>query len=274
MKSTLLAVCLLPLACAGCANFWDKITAKDFEISSLWVKPNPLLVLRDSKDGDKRKEALLALREPNQHGGTPQEQDAIVEIVTKAAVTEHTPIARMAAIESLSKFKDPRATEYLISAYYKSYGFTTESKEEIKFNPEAANMIRCKALVALGEQMDPKAPNPKAISLLVDVVGGPKTKAADLDRQMEMDERIAAARSLSKINQPRATDALLTVLKNEKDVALRDRAQESLEASTGKKIPADYKQWDDALHHQSNQQVADAKAESGWVKLMGYFQFK
>jgi hypothetical protein len=274
MKSTLLGVCLFPLACAGCANFWDKITAKDFEIQSLFVKPNPLVVLEQSADGDKRKDALLALREPDQHGGTKQEQEVIVKILTTAAVTEHTPIARMAAIESLSKFKDPRATQSLVAAYYKSYGFRTESGDEIKFTPDAANMIRCKTLVALGQQLDPKSPDPKAVNLLVDVVVGPKAKGADLERQMEMDERIAAARSLSKINQPKATEALLAVLKSEKDVALRDRAQESLETVTGKNLPADYKQWDDALHGSGGQQVADAKQESGWIKLMGFFQFK
>jgi HEAT repeat protein len=264
----------MPLVCAGCANFWDKITAKDFEIQSLWKKPNPLVVLQDSTDGDKRKEALLALREPSQHGGTKDEQEVIVKILTTAAISEHTPIARMAAIESLSKFKDVRASKFLVAAYYKASGYRTESGEEIKYTSDAANMIRCKALDALGDQVDPKAPDPEAVELLVAVVGEPKARGADLERQMVMDERIAATRSLSKINQPKATQALLAILKNEKDVALRDRAQESLEATTGKKLPVDYKAWDDALHNNGGSQVVQAKEESGWVKLMGFFQLK
>ena len=77
----------------------------------MFTKPNPLLVLRDSSDGDKRAKALRALREPKQYGGGDAEQEAIVSILTTAATTEKQPLCRLAAIQSLGHFKDPRAVK-------------------------------------------------------------------------------------------------------------------------------------------------------------------
>ena len=64
-----------PLFAFGCASFWDDVTSRDFSFSGMFTKPNPLLVLRDSSDGDKRAKALAALHEPKQHGGSDAEQD-------------------------------------------------------------------------------------------------------------------------------------------------------------------------------------------------------
>src|SRR5205823_10672722 len=100
------------LAC-GCACFWDDVTSRDFTWNSMFTKPNPLLVLRDSSDGDKRAKALGSLREPKQYGGSSAEQDAIVSILTTAATTEKQPLCRLAAIQSLGHFKDLRAVKGL-----------------------------------------------------------------------------------------------------------------------------------------------------------------
>src|SRR5262249_32603501 len=105
-------------ACLGCANLWDQVTDHNFEISQLWNKANPYLVLKDSSDGTMRARALRTLHEPSQNYGSLADQDTIVKILTAAAVTEHTAVARMAAIETLGKFKDPRAADALIAAYY------------------------------------------------------------------------------------------------------------------------------------------------------------
>src|SRR5262249_60602119 len=67
----------------GCANFWDDVTSRDFKVSSLWTaRPAPLLILRDSNDGDERARALRALREPKQHGGSAPGQDMGIQGVT------------------------------------------------------------------------------------------------------------------------------------------------------------------------------------------------
>src|SRR5271165_5869464 len=60
---------LVSLGLSGCASFWDDVTSRDFHVSNWWTpKPNPLVVLADSHNGDKRAEALRALREPKQFG--------------------------------------------------------------------------------------------------------------------------------------------------------------------------------------------------------------
>ena len=33
---------LTALSLSGCANFWDEVTSRDFEVKALFVKPNPL----------------------------------------------------------------------------------------------------------------------------------------------------------------------------------------------------------------------------------------
>ena len=69
---------LTSLGLSGCAGFWDDVTSKDFKVQAMFVTPNPLLVLRDSTDGDKRAKALRALTEPKQNGGSDEDQDAVV----------------------------------------------------------------------------------------------------------------------------------------------------------------------------------------------------
>ena len=66
------------------------------------------------------------------------------------------------------------------------------------------------------------------------------------ERQFKMDERIAAARALSHFNHYKATQALVEVLRKEnKNAALRDRANESLQIATGQDFPAEAQVWAD-----------------------------
>ena len=229
--------CFLPLAlglCAcGCANFWDDVTSRDFSWKGMFNKPNPLIVLRDSSDGDQRARALRALQEPKQYGGSDADQDAIVKILTTAAATEKQPLCRLAAIQSLGHFKDPRALKGLTDAFYNAG----------TFSPETATVIRCQALTAMGE-----TGNPAAVELLARVVREPPAEGTELEKQQTIDVRIAAARALGKFSHYQATEALVRVLQNEKDIALRDRAYESLQAATGKKLPPDGKEWEQLLH--------------------------
>jgi hypothetical protein len=242
MLALLLSLALAPLGAAGCAGgLWDRITSDDFKVSSFFNKPNPLVILRDSTDGRDRAEALRALHEPKQHGGTDEEQDVVVEILTKAAWSERQAFCRMAAIQSLRHFKDPRVVEGLKEAYYRAGTYP----------PEIATILKCQALLALGETAQPAA-----VEVLVKVLREPPVEGPEQDKQMKMDERIAAARALGHFKQYQATEGLLTVLQSEQDVALRDRVTESLQLATGKDIPANYQAWADYLHQPNNPNTA------------------
>jgi hypothetical protein len=211
----------------------DKVTSRDFEFGSLFVATNPLVVLRDSTDGRARAEALRSLREPKQRGGTDEEQTLVVEVLTKAAWNEHYVFCRLAAINSLRHFKDPRAVEGLKEAYYRATSFP----------PDTATVIKCQALSALGD-----TGQPAAVELLVKVLREPPVEGSETEKQQKMDERIAAARALGHFKHYEATEALVNVLKSENDVALRDRVTESLQSATGKDFPADYQAWAEYLH--------------------------
>ena len=241
-----------PLLC-GCATFWDDLTSRDFSVHSFFVKPNPLLVLRDSNDGDKRARALRALHEPKQNGGTDQEQEMVVKVLTTAAASEKQPLCRLAAIQALARFKDPRAVDGLTTAFYNASCFS----------PDTATVIRCQAVVALGETGDPAA-----VELLARVVREPPAEGTELEKQQALDIRIAAARALGHFSHYQATEALVRVLQSEKDAALRDRAHESLQAATGKNLPPDAKAWEEFLHQPHGSQVAN---EPPRKKVLGWF---
>jgi hypothetical protein len=233
---------LAALCCGGCADFWDEVTARDFSFKACFkAKPDPLVVLRDSNDGNQRAKALAALHEPRLHGGTAEEQDAIVKILVTAATQDRQPWCRRAAIASLSSFKDPRAADALRDAYYAAGGF----------NPEIATVLRCQALEALGQ-----IGNPASVDFLVKVLREPPVEGSEQDKQQKTDERIAAARALGHFNHYQATGALVEVLKSESDVALREGARSSLASATGTNLPADARAWDEFLHRPDGAAVA------------------
>jgi HEAT repeat protein len=239
---------------SGCAGFWDDVTSRDFTVKAMFNKPDPMVVLRDSSDGDKRARALHALQEPKENGGADAEQDAVVKLLTTAASSEKQPLCRLAAIQSLGHFKDPRAVEGLKEAFYNASSFPAET----------ATVVRCQALAALGETR-----NPAAIELLARVVREPPAEGPEIDKQQMLDVRTAAARSLSGFPQREATEALVRVMQTEKNVALRDRAHESLEVATGKKLPPDAKEWNDLVAPKDDKDLAgDPTARR---KVLGIF---
>jgi HEAT repeat protein len=232
--SLVLGSCLTGLT--GCANFWDEVTSRDFDVKSLWAaKPNPLVVLATDSDGNKRAKALRALHEPNQRGGTAKEQDAIVKILATAATADQQALCRLAAINSLAEFKDPRAAEALDRAFL----------DNAPFPPEINNVIKQQALAALGQTGSAVAQHRL---ILVANEPPPAADTSLVEKQQKMDLRLTALRSLGKFNHYEVTETLVKVLKAEKDVALRDRAQQSLVEVTGKQLPPDAKQWEDYLH--------------------------
>jgi HEAT repeat protein len=253
---------LFALGMSGCANFWDDVTSHDFEFNSLFVKPNPLVVLKDSTDGDKRARALRTLREPKQTGGTDQQQDFVVNLLTTAAVSEHQYFCRLAAIQSLGYFKDPRAVKGLEEAYYKA----DAEYREGKFPLDTASAIQCQAIRSLGQ-----TENPAAVSILVKIVGEAPLEGAEKDQQQALDKRIAAARALGSFTSYQATESLVKVLQSEKDIAMRDSAHESLKKITKKDLPADYQVWNDVLHQSNGQDFGIADNRGPLDKIMGWF---
>jgi HEAT repeat protein len=241
------------LGLCGCVGFWDDVTSRDFDVATLFVKPHPLVVLRDSQDGDAKAKALRALREPSQYGGTREEQEVVVKVLVGFAVSG-PPVCRLAAIESLGRFQDPRAVPALTDAYYSADSFS----------PEIATVIRCQALTAMGETH-----SPATIELLARVARQPATKGSGQEKQQTQDERMAAVRALGKFSQYQSTETLVYVLGSEKDVALHDLAYASLQQATGKDLPPDPKAWDDLLHHN---QLAPTPPEPNPIRrVVGWF---
>jgi hypothetical protein len=236
------ALLLVGLGLAGSLGVLGCDTLKSW----LPGKDDPPHVLVRSTDGNKRAKGYGELRVSEGKDATKEQNDAVIEVLATAATTEPQCWCRLKAIESLSKIQDPRATQALIDAYYKAEGFP----------PETRTVVRCQAISALGKLKDPAA-----VDLLVTVVKAPPVEAAsssESEKQLYLDERLAAARALENYNHARATEALVQVLKTEKDVGLRGRAHESLMTATGKKLPAEFEVWDRALHPEAKPTAAVA----------------
>ena len=231
------------LACTylgGCAS-WDEITSRDFEYRNLFTRPDPLVVLRYSKDGDKRARAFAALSEPKRSGGSDKDQDFVVEILTAAVTTEPQFYPRLLAMQKLGEFKDPRAVPALVDGYYAASVFSTDN----------ATILRCQALTGLG-----KVGHPSGVELLVSVLRQGPIEGPEEDRRRALDERIAAARALGHFSHYQAKEALVRVLQTDKDVALRNCAHESLQSATGQRLPQDYAVWNEFLHKDRSKEAS------------------
>ena len=251
----LLCGVLTSLAICGCGGFWDEVRSNNFEISHLFIKPNPLLVLKESTDGDERARALATLHEPKQVGGTDQEQDFVVQVLVTAASSERQPWCRLKAIGSLGRFQDPRAVKGLEDAYYKASTFPAET----------AHAIRVQAITALGNTK-----NPDALPILIRFVRQKPVEGSEQEKRENLDERIAAAHALGNFNQYQATEALTVVLQDTKDVALRDSAHASLKTITGKDFPPDHAAWEEFLHQNAGKDTIE-REQGPLEKVAGWF---
>jgi hypothetical protein len=226
------ACALAALSLAGCVGLWDDVSAHGWRPKDLFYSPDPVDVLSEkTDDNDKRAKALRALTEPRQRGGPEAEQKWTLDVLEQTATQDLNVICRLAAIEALGQFKDDRAVKALEEAYFKAVNFT----------PEMNTVISQKAVAALGE-----TGNPAAINLLIRVAREPEAdkKATTEERRQLNDIRLTALRSLGKFRRPEAADALVQVMHQSKEVALRDRAYDSLKVVTGKRFPADSPEWD------------------------------
>jgi HEAT repeat protein len=227
--------CVLPCTLvSGCADFWDNVTSRDFSFGSLFTRgPAPLQVLKDSDDGSLRAKALASLQEPLQHGGTEQDQQVYVEILTRSAKADREPLCRLAAIKALGHFKDPRAAQCLRDV----------TEQNLTFTADLNNIIRQEALKSLAD-----TGNPLAVEQLIRVAKEPPAEGATLDKQEVLDRRLTAIRGLGMYNYPQSTDTLLYLMEHERDAALHARAYASLKSATGKDLPDNAAAWTQALH--------------------------
>lgn len=219
------------LGVTGCATVWDDFVTNRERFTDLFAEQeDPYHVIENSPSGDKRAEALQSLPEPAVHGGSEQDQRAVLNLLKHHATNDKMVICRLAAIEALGRFRDPRAVDALKDAYYraKSQGISGES----------STIVRCHALRALG-----KTRQPQASSLLLTVLREPAVVGSAVEKRRKTDERIAAARALGEFNHPDSAYALVKVLRDEKNPALRYRAHQSLVRVTGREYPPDATIW-------------------------------
>jgi hypothetical protein len=249
---------LLLGASAGCNGpVWDEITSREFHLKDVFkAKPAPLEVLKESQDGDARAKAFRALGERDWNAAEPEEREAMLAILTTAVVNERQSVARLEAIKVLGKFNDPRAAKALTNAYYQATRFTLET----------AQVLMCQTLTALGQ-----TGNEAAIELLASVVREPPVDPRDVTQaQRQNDRKIAAVRALGHFDEYQATEALLDVLRTAPPsyVALRNRANDSLQHITGQDFPPDPIVWGDYLHASPEQREQYANSGGFGKKLL------
>jgi hypothetical protein len=250
----LASVVLLPAG--GCAPFWDEVLSRERDMHGYFHPPDPLVVLKESTDGERKAKALASLREPNQHGGRAEDQDVYVQILTSTACADRDPLCRLAAIQALGGFKDPRAAKALDDIFEQS---------KLPFTQDFNNTIRQTALRSIE-----RIGSDDSRQLLVRIARqpGPAQDASSVDRQQIQDEKLIAIRALGKYHDNDSLDTLLFILESEKDIALRDRAHQSLEDATGKTLPAEPQVWRLALSGQPTgvEPPTIIQRVSGWFK--------
>jgi hypothetical protein len=271
------------LGLTGCAGTWDTLTSRRFREHPLvtmqqMVSPeDPVVVLRANppRDGDTRAAAMRRLKEPLRNKGTPEDQDAILDILARAVISDPSPVLRMEAVGALGRFEDPRAAGILIAGYQAAHGRregeaspprTQSTNPEViqtglsagrtptralerfpitgptGFPPEWVNSIRCRVLDSLG-----RTNRPEAAQFLAVVAGG---AGRDIATEGSDDPaiRVAAVRGLGKCRQPESVVALAQVLnaevsKPQQDTAIIGRTHEGLVRLTGKRLPPDPEKW-------------------------------
>ncbi len=247
---------LMPLAVAclsGCAGLWDEVTSKNFTVKSIFVKPDPIVVLKESTDGDDRAKAIRRVKEPKVHGGTEEQQKLVMDLLIQTATSDRQPLCRLAAVERLGHFKDPRVLEGLENAFIAAQNLP----------PDLMLRVQCQAITSIGE-----TGNPAAVKFLIEKLKEPPAERTDFAQQRS-DRCIAAARALAKFNDPQATAALAQTLQKEKrDVALRDCVHDTLVKQTGKDLPPDAVAWNQFVN--PGEAVVRDDEKAGKISLMSW----
>lgn len=255
MSRPIFAVLVLMVGMTGCAGTWDKVSSRRFRddpVGTMFDRRDPLDVMRKSSEGDDRATAMRKLKEPLANGRSEPEQEEALRLLTDAAINDPSPVVRVAAIDALGRFRDPRAVKSLTAAYYQAGGTPVDPLNPappatrtlagpVGFAPEVTSVIRSRAVESLA-----KSNNPEAVPVLVQIATGTE-KTGGSDR----DTRLAAVRGLKSLRSQDSVAALAKVLAMEKtrDPAMADRAHEGLVALTGHNLPDDPQQWDLAVRN-------------------------
>jgi HEAT repeat protein len=205
---------------------------------------------------------MRRLQEPLRTTGSQQDQDEAIDVLYRVATADPSPVLRLAAVEALGRFEDPRAAGILMLAYQKADGRPEGAAPPeaggvrlaagrglpdrsplappTGFAPDTVAVIRSRALESLA-----RTNRPEAARFLAAVANGPGTDAAP-DGAEDRDVRLAAVRGLGRCRQPEAVVALTQVLSAEsgKDTALAGRAHDGLVRLTGQRLPPDPRQWE------------------------------
>ncbi len=263
MTRPIFAVLVLSVGLTGCAGSWDKVSSRRFRenpFGTMFDRRDPLGVMRSSPEGDDRAAAMRKLKEPAANGRGEPEQEEALKLLTDAAINDPSPVVRVAAIDALGRFRDPRAVKSLTAAYYQAGGTPIDPTNPnpnanrslsgpVGFAPEIASVIRSRSVESLAN-----SGSPEAVPVLAQVAtGAEKTGGSDRDT------RLAAVRGLKAMRSQDAVAALAKVLAMEKtrDPAMADRAHEGLVALTGKNLPDDPQQWDLAVRNGQAPVVAE-----------------
>lgn len=258
----LIAAALSTGSLGGCASTWEAVTSRDFRkapFKNTFSSDDPMTVLRTKVDGDARAKAMRRLSEPAASGKGQAEQDEALAILTHAATRDASPIIRIAAVDALGRFKDPRALPALVAAYHKADGMDPQSSTgsgdlqqvagrdavldptlafgPLGHSPEFVFGVRSRVIDALAA-----TDRPEAVRFLADVATGQARKETDGDDQKV---RVAAVRGLGRMRHKESVVALAKVLQGDgkRDVVMSDEAHQGLVKLTGKQLPADGDKW-------------------------------
>jgi hypothetical protein len=133
------------------------------------------------------------------------------------------------------------------------------------FSGEAGSLLRVQCLEGLGETK-----SAVGLELLARVLREPQVFGPDQDRQLKYNEKIAAARGLANYNDYKATSALVEVLRKERDnIALINRAHESLVSATGRDLPADARAWEEFLANPAGSDAPTVSTTDRLLKTVG-----
>jgi HEAT repeat protein len=222
-------------------------------MKAYFFPPDPKEVLQKSSDGAKRAKALMDLKEPLTHGGTQEQEETYFKLLTQSALDDGDPMVRLGAIRALGKCKNPRAVHILEDVF----------QQKLPFAADVNSIVRQHALAALEDTGQPEARH-----WLIRVARGPLGSGSYNEQQQVLDERLTALRGLSHFKQSDSTETLVYVLETEKDVALRDRACQSLRSITGKRLPPDAAAWSALLHDPKtnlNKEPSMIQRATNWV---------